>query len=214
MANFGGICGIDEAGRGPWAGPVTAAAVILPRKGRPKGLADSKALTPEAREKLAEEIRACAQVGLGWASPQEIDDINILQATFLAMRRAVEALSETPVAALVDGNGYPDLPCPVEAIIDGDAHVPAIAAASIIAKVARDSLMLEMCAQYPGYGFARHKGYGAPEHKQALDRLGPCAIHRMSFKPVRAALEHSAASALPSEIGAASASARSHKPAA
>jgi ribonuclease HII len=209
-----GICGIDEAGRGPWAGPVTAAAVILPRKGRPKGIADSKALSHEAREALALEIRASCAVGLGWASAAEIDALNILQATFLAMRRAVEALSsqigQTPAAALVDGNSFPDLPCPVEAIIDGDAHVPAIAAASIIAKVARDSLMAEMCEKYPGYGFSRHKGYGAPEHKAALERLGPCAIHRMSFKPVRAVLPASSSSLSPD----ASATARSHKPAA
>jgi ribonuclease HII len=183
------ICGIDEAGRGPWAGPVCAAAVILPRKGRPKALADSKVLSEAARAALALEIRASCAVGVGWASPEEIDQINILQATYLAMRRAVDALGVQPAAALVDGNGFPDLPCPVEAIIDGDAHVPAIAAASIIAKTARDKLMIEMCATYPGYGFSRHKGYGAPAHQEALTRLGPSPIHRMSFKPVQAALK-------------------------
>lgn len=184
-----GICGIDEAGRGPWAGPVVAAAVILPAKGRPKGLADSKKLTAAAREELAEAIRACAQVGVGAANVEEIDALNILQATYLAMRRALEALPQPPVAALIDGNGAPDLPCPVEMIIDGDAHVASISAASIIAKVERDRLMLEACGLYPGYGFSRHKGYGAPEHQRALAELGPCPLHRLSFKPVRAALE-------------------------
>lgn len=190
-----GICGIDEAGRGPWAGPVVAAAVILPNKSRrPKGLADSKQLTAGAREELAAAIRACAHVGVGLASAEEIDAINILQATYLAMRRAFDALSARPVAALIDGNSAPaDLPCPVETIIDGDAHVASISAASIIAKVHRDALMVEACALYPGYGFSRHKGYGAPEHHRALATLGPCAIHRMSFKPVREALEARAA---------------------
>jgi len=190
MRETRGICGIDEAGRGPWAGPVCAAAVILPAKGRPKGLNDSKALTPEARERLALEIRACAIVGVGLASPEEIDQLNILQATYLAMRRAVEALGQAPAAALIDGNGIPPgLPCPAEAIIDGDAHVASISAASIIAKTERDRLMVEACAAYPGYGFSRHKGYGAPEHQKALAELGPCAIHRLSFKPVREARE-------------------------
>ncbi len=194
MTPFGGICGIDEAGRGPWAGPVVAAAVILPKKGRPKGLADSKALSADAREELAKAIRACAMVGVGMASPVEIDEINILQATHLAMRRALEALPEAPVAILIDGNSAPsDLPCPVETIVDGDAYVASISAASIIAKVHRDALMVEACGLYPGYGFAKHKGYGAPEHQKALAALGPCAIHRRSFKPIREALEAQAA---------------------
>jgi len=183
-----GICGIDEAGRGPWAGPVVAAAVILPTaKKRPKGLADSKQLSAEAREELALAIRACAIVGVGVASPDEIDQINILQATYLAMRRAFDGLSERPVAALIDGNQAPDLPCPIEMIIDGDAYVASISAASIIAKVERDRMMVEFCAQYPGYAFAKHKGYGTPEHQRALAVLGPCPIHRRSFKPVREA---------------------------
>ncbi len=182
------ICGIDEAGRGPWAGPVVAAAVILPARGRPKGLADSKQLTAEAREALAVEIRAIALVGVGLASVEEIDALNIYQATFLAMRRAVEALPTAPVAALVDGNALPDLPCPAEAIIDGDAHVASISAASIIAKTHRDALMIEYCARYPGYGFSKHKGYGVPEHQRALAELGPCALHRTSFKPIRTLL--------------------------
>jgi ribonuclease HII len=180
-----GICGIDEAGRGPLAGPVVAAAVILPRKGRPKGLNDSKQLTSEAREELAAAIRRVAIVGVGVASVAEIDAINILRASHLAMKRAFEALPEMPVAAIVDGNMAPDLPCPVEWVIDGDVIVPIVSAASIVAKVERDRMMTELCAQYPGYGFAKHKGYSTPEHQEALRRLGPCAIHRMSFKPVR-----------------------------
>ena len=187
------ICGIDEAGRGPWAGPVVAAAVILPKRGRPKGLADSKQLTAEAREELAHAIRACADVGVGFASPEEIDALNILRATHLAMRRAVAALSQPPIAALIDGDRAPDLPCAVETIIGGDAYVASISAASIIAKVERDRIMAEACARYPGYGFARHKGYGVPEHMRALAALGPCAIHRFSFKPVAAALAARAA---------------------
>lgn len=187
MSSLGGICGIDEAGRGPLAGPVVAAAVILPKKGRPKGLNDSKKLDAEAREALAVAIREVALVGVGIASVAEIDEINILRASHLAMRRAVEALPQAPVAALVDGNLDPGLPCPVEWIVEGDSLVPAISAASIIAKVARDQMMSELCAQYPGYGFSKHKGYGTPEHQKALATLGPCAIHRLSFKPVRIA---------------------------
>ena len=181
-----GICGIDEAGRGPLAGPVVAAAVILPRKGRPKGLDDSKQLTPEAREELALAIREIGIVAVGVASVEEIDSINILRASHLAMRRAFDALCvlQTPVAAIVDGNMSPDLPCPVECVIDGDVIVPIVSAASIIAKVERDRMMTELCAQYPGYLFSKHKGYGTPEHQEALVRLGPCAIHRRSFKRV------------------------------
>ncbi|MBL8549170.1 MAG: ribonuclease HII [Hyphomonadaceae bacterium] len=183
------ICGIDEAGRGPWAGPVVAAAVILPPKGRPKGIADSKALNAETRAELALAIRACAvSVGVGVASVEEIDKLNILRASHLAMLRAFEALSERPSAALVDGNMAPDLPCDVEPIIDGDAIAPLISAASIIAKVERDRMMTELCALHPGYLFAKHKGYGTPEHQEALKRLGPCPIHRRSFKSVQAAL--------------------------
>jgi ribonuclease HII len=183
------ICGIDEAGRGPLAGPVVAAAVILPPRGRPKGLGDSKVLTEAARTGLAAAIRSSGIVGVGVASVDEIDALNIYVATHLAMRRAVEALDVAPVAALVDGNALPsDLPCPAEAIIDGDAHVPVISAASIIAKTVRDEMMTDLCAAHPGYGFARHKGYGTPEHLAALARLGPSPIHRRSFKPVREAL--------------------------
>lgn len=189
MLAFMGICGIDEAGRGPWAGPVVAAAVVLPRKGRPKGLDDSKKLTAEAREELAAAIRACAMVGVGVASVEEIDTLNILRASHLAMQRAFEALPERPVAVLVDGNMAPELPCPVEWIIDGDAIAPVISAASIIAKVERDRMMIELCAQYPGYLFSKHKGYGTPEHQDALARLGVCAIHRRSFKSIRVLIE-------------------------
>lgn len=186
-----GICGIDEAGRGPLAGPVVAAAVILPRKGRPKGLDDSKQLTAEAREELALKIREIGFVAIGVASVEEIDRINILRATHLAMRRAFDALAllQIPVAAIVDGNMAPDLPCPTECVVDGDVIVPIVSAASIIAKVARDQMMTELCATYPGYLFSKHKGYGTPEHQEALARLGPCAIHRRSFKTVQAAFE-------------------------
>jgi ribonuclease HII len=185
------ICGIDEAGRGPLAGPVVAAAVILPRKGRPKGLEDSKQLTAEAREALAAAIRGTGIVGLGVASVEEIDALNILHASHLAMRRAFDELAsrQVPVAAIVDGNMAPDLPCPVECVIDGDVIVPIVSAASIIAKVERDRIMSELCAQFPGYAFSKHKGYATPEHQEALARLGPCAIHRRSFKPVQDALQ-------------------------
>jgi ribonuclease HII len=182
-----GICGIDEVGRGPLAGPVVAAAVILPRRGRPRGLDDSKQLTAEAREELAAAIRRIGFVGVGVASVEEIDTLNILRAAHLAMRRAFDALPQAPVAAIVDGNMAPDLPCPVECVIDGDAIVPIVSAASIIAKVERDRMMSELCAQYPGYAFAKHKGYATPEHQEALARLGPCAIHRRSFRPVQIA---------------------------
>ena len=183
-----GICGIDEAGRGPLAGPVVAAAVILPRRGRPKGLDDSKQLTSEQREELALAIRKIGIIAIGVATVEEIDQHNILRASHLAMRRAFDALTEIPVAAIVDGNMAPDLPCPVECVIDGDVIVPIVSAASIITKVERDRLMIELCARYPGYGFSKHKGYGTPEHQAALATLGPCAIHRRSFKPVQDAL--------------------------
>lgn len=182
-----GICGIDEAGRGPLAGPVVAAAVILPRKGRPKGLDDSKQLTAEAREELAAAIRKIGVVAVGVASVEEIDTLNILRAAHLAMRRAFDALPERPIAAIVDGNMSPDLPCPVECVVDGDVIVPIVSAASIIAKVERDRMMNAFCAQFPGYAFSKHKGYATPEHQDALKRLGPCPIHRRSFRPVQIA---------------------------
>jgi ribonuclease HII len=185
------ICGIDEAGRGPLAGPVVAAAVILPRRGRPKGLDDSKQLSAEAREELAVKIREVGIIGLGVASVEEIDTLNILHAAHLAMRRAFDQLAmlQAPVAAIVDGNMAPELPCPVECVVDGDVIVPVVSAASIIAKVERDRMMNALCAQYPGYAFSKHKGYATPEHQEALKRLGPCAIHRRSFKPVQIAMD-------------------------
>jgi ribonuclease HII len=180
------IAGIDEAGRGPLAGPVTAAAVILDPSRPILGLADSKVLTPERREALELEIQARA---LAWAvasaSVEEIDRINILQATLLAMRRAVTRLWPVPDQALVDGNRCPDLPCAAEAVIGGDASVPAISAASILAKVSRDREMRALDERWPGYGFVRHKGYATREHLAALATLGPCPIHRRSYRPVR-----------------------------
>ncbi len=183
------VCGVDEAGRGPWAGPVSAAAVILDPDRVPDGVNDSKLLTPKARERLEVEIKACAVAwAVGFASVEEIAVLNILHATGLAMRRAVESLHITPVFALVDGNYAFKLPCPIKTVVKGDAISVSIAAASILAKTARDRLMAEMDGLYPGYGFAAHKGYGAPVHGEALVRLGPCAIHRMGWAPVRLAL--------------------------
>lgn len=187
----GPVCGVDEAGRGPWAGPVSAAAVILdpnPRK-VPKGLDDSKKLSAKAREGLEIEIKAKAVAwGVGFASVSEIASLNILHATGLAMRRAIEALAVPPAFALVDGNYRFDLPCDVKTVVGGDGKSKSIAAASILAKVARDRLMTEMDAVYPGYGFASHKGYRAPVHAEALLALGPCEIHRMNWGPVKLAL--------------------------
>jgi ribonuclease HII len=183
------VCGVDEAGRGPWAGPVSAGAVILSADCIPEGIDDSKVLTAERREGLAIEIKRCAVAwGVGFASPEEIEELNILQATGLAMCRAIEALSVQPKAALVDGNYRFRLPCDVETAVGGDGLSLSIAAASILAKTARDRIMVEMDAQYPGYGFASHKGYNAPTHQAALKAMGPCAIHRRSWSPIRALL--------------------------
>jgi ribonuclease HII len=189
------LCGIDEAGRGPWAGSVVAAAVILPAGGI-AGLADSKALTARRREALAMQIRAEARFGIGAATPAEIDAHNIRQATHLAMRRAVAALighgAVPAMRILVDGNDAPDIGLAgvaVSTLVSGDALEPAISAASILAKTTRDADMAAADAQFPGYGFSAHKGYGTAAHAEALARLGPCPIHRMSFKPVRAAAE-------------------------
>jgi len=181
----GPVAGIDEAGRGPLAGPVYAAAVILDPARLPRGVDDSKAMTAEAREKAFDKImeRALA-VGIGIASVAEIDEINILQATMLAMRRAAEQLSIAPVHAFVDGNRAPALACTVETIVDGDAKSTSIAAASIIAKVARDRVMCTLDAEYPGYDWAKNKGYGTPDHLAALGLLGPSVHHRRSFAPV------------------------------
>ncbi|CUB07432.1 MULTISPECIES: ribonuclease HII [Tepidiphilus] len=183
-------CGVDEAGRGPLAGPVVAAAVILPPGTSLSGLNDSKKLSPRQRERLAAEIRATA---LAWAvaeaSAAEIDAWNILRSTLRAMARAVAALPLTPDEVLVDGNQAPALEVPVRTIIGGDALEPAIMAASILAKTHRDARLVALEARHPGYGFARHKGYGTAAHLAALARLGPCPEHRRSFAPVRAALE-------------------------
>ena len=181
------VAGVDEAGRGPLAGPVVAAAVILDELQPIAGLADSKALTAARRERLFDEIRAKALCcAIATASVEEIDRLNILQATLLAMRRAVEGLRLRPARVLVDGNRIPVLPVPAEAIVKGDALVPAISAASILAKVHRDRLCLDLDARHPDYGFATHKGYPTPEHLEALRRHGACAAHRRSFAPVRA----------------------------
>jgi ribonuclease HII len=181
----GPVCGIDEAGRGPLAGPVSAAAVILPDPipAELAGLDDSKKLSPKKRERLEPLIKRHALAwAVAYASVEEIERVNILQATKLAMRRALDCLSVEPEAALVDGNQDPDLGLPTRCIVDGDATVPAIAAASILAKVARDRWMLHLDALYPGYGFAGHKGYGgSPLHRDAILKLGPSRVHRPSF---------------------------------
>lgn len=180
------VAGVDEAGRGPLAGPVVAAAVILDEERPIAGLADSKALSPSQREALAELIRARAlSAAVAVATVEEIDRLNILQATLLAMQRAVAGLRLRPALVLVDGNRLPLLSIRAQAIVRGDARVAAISAASILAKVTRDRLMLELDAQHPGYGFGAHKGYGTAAHLAALARLGPCAAHRQSFAPVK-----------------------------
>jgi ribonuclease HII len=186
MACPGPVCGVDEAGRGPWAGPVSAGAVLLDPARIPEGLDDSKKLTPKARAALELEIKDKALAwGVGLASVEEIEELNILHATGLAMRRAIEALAVTPAFAVVDGNYRFKLPCEIKTVVKGDSISSSIAAASILAKVARDRLMIEMDAVYPGYGFATHKGYHAEVHAQALRTLGPCAIHRRAWEPVR-----------------------------
>ncbi len=186
----GPVCGVDEAGRGPWAGPVSAGAVILNPDDLPAGIDDSKALTHARREALEIEIKARALAwGVGFASVEEIDALNILHATGLAMRRAIEALAVQPAAALVDGNYRFKLPCDIQTVVKGDSLSLSIAAASILAKTARDRLMVALDADYPGYGFAGHKGYNAPVHSEALRTLGPCPAHRRSWAPIRALLE-------------------------
>jgi len=180
------VCGVDEAGRGPWAGPVSAGVVILTPGVEIEGLDDSKVLTAARRETLAVEIKARALAwGVAFASVEEICAHNILRATGLAMRRALAALAVRPAFALVDGNYAFDLGCPVRPIVKGDSLSASIAAASILAKTARDAVMRQMDEIHPGYGFAAHKGYGVPEHAEALARLGPCAIHRMTWAPLR-----------------------------
>ena len=194
------VAGIDEAGRGPLAGPVVAAAVIFKPGRVPAGMADSKLLDAETRTRLAVVIRSRALAyGVGWADPAEIDALNILQATFLAMRRAVLALPLAPDRLLIDGDRLPQVAglgrhiegcgprCRAEAIIGGDATRPVISAASILAKTARDAYMTRMDALYPVYAFARHKGYGTPLHRRMLEEHGPCPLHRRSFAPLDAA---------------------------
>lgn len=185
----GPVCGVDEAGRGPWAGPVSAGAVILDPARVPKGLNDSKKLTAKAREALELEIMDVAIAwGVGFASVEEIAELNVLHAAGLAMCRAIEAMAVKPAFALVDGNYRFKLPCDVKTVVKGDSLSCSIAAASILAKVARDRLMMEMDGLYPGYGFAAHKGYHAPIHVEALRTLGPCPIHRRAWEPVRLVL--------------------------
>jgi ribonuclease HII len=184
------VCGIDEAGRGPLAGPVVAAAVVLDPKNLIKGLNDSKQLSGKARHSLFELITSQAQYGIGIVEADEIDRINILQATFVAMKKAFAALSISPTLALptlalIDGNRAPPLSCAVETIIKGDGKCMSIAAASIIAKVTRDRLMLEHDKLYPQYGFSNHKGYGTEAHLVSIAHHGPCPLHRMSFSPIK-----------------------------
>jgi ribonuclease HII len=182
------IAGVDEAGRGPLAGPVVVAAVILDPRRPIVGLADSKVLCENERERLALLVRARALAfSVVAVDVDEIDRYNIFRATMLGMQRALAALPMPAIYALVDGNQLPrPMPCPARAIVDGDAKEPAISAASIIAKTVRDRIMCELDGVHPGYGFARHKGYSTPEHFEALERLGPCVAHRRSFAPVQA----------------------------
>ncbi len=186
LSKIGGpVAGVDEAGRGPLAGPVVAAAVIFDKKRIPKGIDDSKALSEATREAAFAAIMETALgVGVGEASVDEIDLVNIRQATHLAMARAIRALSPAPVFALVDGNDPPALPCPCDTIVNGDARSVSIAAASIVAKVTRDRFMAALHKQFPGYGWIRNKGYATEEHLDALGRLGPTLHHRRSFAPV------------------------------
>jgi ribonuclease HII len=183
------VAGCDEAGRGPLAGPVVAAAVVLDPKRIPKGIDDSKRLTPERREELFEEICATASFAIAFGSPARIDRDNILRASLWALTRAVESLPEPPKHVFVDGRDRLNIACDCDAVIGGDGIVVSIAAASIIAKVTRDRLMCALAEQCPGYGFESHKGYSVPEHLDALDRLGPSAHHRSFFAPVIAARE-------------------------
>ncbi|MBC2858259.1 ribonuclease HII [Stappia sp. 28M-7] len=185
----GRLAGIDEAGRGPWSGPVAVAAVILDHQAVPDGLADSKKLTEARREQLYEEILETSHVAVALASPREIDARNIRAATLRAMARAANALPLAPLACLIDGRDVPpDLPCPGQAAIKGDGRLLCIAAASIVAKVTRDRLMTRMDGVFPGYGFAGHKGYGTARHAAALAEIGACPLHRRSFRPVAVAL--------------------------
>jgi ribonuclease HII len=196
---IGTVCGVDEVGRGPLAGPVVAAAVMfnsrdLPRRLR-RELDDSKKLTREAREEYALLIKSCARIGIGAASVAEIDRHNILQATFIAMRRAIARLGIVPDIALVDGNQAPALPCAIQTIVGGDGRSLSIAAASVIAKVARDRLMRALALRYQGYGWETNVGYGTEEHRRAILALGPTPHHRMSFAPLQLSLDLDASAA-------------------
>lgn len=176
------ICGVDEAGRGPLAGPVYAAAVVLEKGQTIEGVNDSKKLSEKKRELLFDKIiNECNDYSIGTASEKEIDELNILQATFLAMKRAVDGLSVKPDCALVDGNQIPNLDCDVTTVVKGDAKSESIAAASILAKVSRDRYMLEMAEKYPQYGFEKHKGYGTKLHYEMIEKYGICDIHRKTF---------------------------------
>lgn len=184
---FSRICGVDEAGRGPLAGPVVCAAVILDTTSIPDGLNDSKTLSPKRRERLLNALMQTSDIAISVMEPTEIDQMNILWASMEGMSRAVQALGAD--FALIDGNRLPpSLPCQGEALVKGDARSLSIAAASIVAKVTRDSLMVEADERFPGYGFAGHKGYPTQAHRTALERLGPCPIHRFSFTPVQNAI--------------------------
>ena len=178
------VAGIDEAGRGPWAGPVVAAAVILDRHRVPPGLDDSKALTAPKRAALFGLIKETARVGVGRAGIGDIERLNILGAALLAMARAVEDLGIVPDLALVDGNRPPHLPCPVQCVVKGDSRSLSVAAASIVAKVTRDRLMADLAGECPGYGWERNAGYGTREHRAALERLGVTPHHRRTFAPI------------------------------
>jgi ribonuclease HII len=179
------LAGVDEAGRGCWAGPVVAAAVVLPPGWCPEGLDDSKRLTARRREKLYQEIRANAiQIGACAVSASEIDDLNILRATLRAMARAVARLDPPPQRVLVDGLHAPETDCPADTLVGGDGLSAAVAAASVVAKVLRDRIMIAWDRHYPAYGFASHKGYGAAGHRAALDAHGPCPLHRLTYRPL------------------------------
>lgn len=184
---LGGIvAGVDEVGRGPWAGPVTACAVVLNPARIPEGLNDSKKLTEARRDALAVQVLGVAEVSLGWASVEEIDALNIRQATFLAMTRAIAGLPRVPEHALIDGNAIPPgLPCPATCVIKGDGRSVSIAAASIVAKVRRDALMKELAVMHPGYGWDTNMGYGTAKHTSGLHHLGVTQHHRRSFAPIR-----------------------------
>ncbi|GGE54890.1 ribonuclease HII [Actibacterium pelagium] len=188
------VVGVDEVGRGPWAGPVTAAAVWLNPNDLPDGMNDSKKLTAKRREALFDAIMDKAEVSIAHASVQEIDELNILQATYLAMRRAIAGLTQSPDHALIDGNRLPaDLPCSAETVVKGDARSLSIAAASIVAKVTRDRIMAELAAEHPGYGWESNAGYGTKMHQNGLREFGVTPHHRRSFKPIHNILyqEHS-----------------------